>query len=959
MRSKYPGLTRPTAVLIALALIATLLAIVIPTTIGSAVNEEWANAVVEEATERVVNPDNALGPNDGTCATMRRSAELTLDMGVGEEALDGPGNDLKVYSQGGDYEVFVWDGFTWQSLGIGAGTQEFDLADAGVAQSRYVRIENRTKGDICIDAVEVLGGEPKPRITAPGYEADLTGNTQIVAEDEDDGNITDCWFYYWYDLDQDCVADEGEDTWHLIGHDSVGGNWSVWWDTGNYSDCCYILKAVMENSRGIQGDSYEQGFPHNVQLTNHDPQPEITAPDDQTPCDAAPVSGNVTLTAVDNSFEQGADVTECTFEYYYDENMNCDDDDGNQWADIAGMGASGVVKGNGGEGYEFTYDWDTSQMPDCCYLLRVTMEDKHGRANTTDHINIALSNHDPQPVFLNPGEDDTVQGTILLEVEDASLDQGSDVICTTWEYCYATDESQCSGDDWNLILQDCDPVGDTWRLWWDTNQVQDCFYTIRATMEDEHGRIGVSYLHVGVGNDPPVVEIEQPYNNDLLCEDNPVSGNVTVRAKDTQQATDIEAATFRYYYDTNQDCVANDGNSWVQFGYDGTKEMVGGNATFEVNWDTSQLNDCCYIVRVYISDLHALNGYDTLCVALTNHNPVPEITQPEGNTTISGTQRIIAQDTGFDLGNDINLPGHGNVTFEYATADQNCQQVGQWTDMGATVTQVGSPPDRTWYVDWDTTQVEDCFHLIRVTLEDKHGRTGTTAICVGVANNPPQPRMTAPPDATPCTAGEVSGNIDLVAVDDKANSTVQSCVFEIWDDFNQNCTADEGNTTWVAIGSGTLSAGNWTLDWDTTDVPDECYLVRANMTDIHGLGNVSTHINLYVNNLRPAPYFWYPYDRSDYPVGDPVNLYVYDKTGATDIHDADVYFEWWDPVAREWVYIGTGTSYYESSMGMWMWYNYNLYYPDRDWIAVRVTMTDKGATPQSGDDIVQIYRVQE
>jgi hypothetical protein len=117
---------------------------------------------------------------------------VIVDMGANELILDEEGDDLRVYEKdqifyGKDtpeaYEVFVsQDMQTWESLGEGLGTDEFDLADSKLNWARYVKIEDRettTTGrepGSDIDAIEALnfGEEPKSAVpvpSTPGFTA--------------------------------------------------------------------------------------------------------------------------------------------------------------------------------------------------------------------------------------------------------------------------------------------------------------------------------------------------------------------------------------------------------------------------------------------------------------------------------------------------------------------------------------------------------------------------------------------------------------------------------------------------------------------------------------------------------------------------------------------------------------------------------------------------------------------
>lgn len=155
----------------------------------------WANAVVssditmevqdpdltDPYTNVVADPQKAVGPpsmagNVDAVALGIVGAFIVLDMGEGEEVLDGEGDDLVVLEQGPlsggvpePYRVFLSsspDG-PWSVVGDGAGERAFDLAGSGVAHGRYVRIESEAQ------LVDVIGGVGSPFY--PGPEIDAVG----------------------------------------------------------------------------------------------------------------------------------------------------------------------------------------------------------------------------------------------------------------------------------------------------------------------------------------------------------------------------------------------------------------------------------------------------------------------------------------------------------------------------------------------------------------------------------------------------------------------------------------------------------------------------------------------------------------------------------------------------------------------------------------------------------------
>lgn len=163
-----------------------------PGTLPEVPGAGWANAVVENATSETVagNPnvardaEQALGePTGGTSdvvALGEVGGSITLDLGEGEEALDGDGDDLVVWEAGlqsggapEPYRVWVAEAVDgpWFQLGDGAGERAFDFAGTPVGPVRYVRVESLR---LAVDVARSLGS-----IYFPGGEIDAVGAVHL------------------------------------------------------------------------------------------------------------------------------------------------------------------------------------------------------------------------------------------------------------------------------------------------------------------------------------------------------------------------------------------------------------------------------------------------------------------------------------------------------------------------------------------------------------------------------------------------------------------------------------------------------------------------------------------------------------------------------------------------------------------------------------------------------------
>lgn len=140
----------------------------------------YANRVVESQRTDNGSPQRVLGAPDFTRAGVFTLGDgyVVVDMGEGEEVVDGQGDDLRVWESDTEYYAhFAGDGrenelyevrvstdlAQWVSLGRKRGTSSFDLGRVGVNSARYVMIVGDIEGmgykrapGPDIDAVEAL-----------------------------------------------------------------------------------------------------------------------------------------------------------------------------------------------------------------------------------------------------------------------------------------------------------------------------------------------------------------------------------------------------------------------------------------------------------------------------------------------------------------------------------------------------------------------------------------------------------------------------------------------------------------------------------------------------------------------------------------------------------------------------------------------------------------------------------
>jgi len=124
--------------------------------------DPYADAFIASRSRSYFFGENAIDSPDGIYATIYSeyaNGYLTLDMGLGEEIVDGAGDDFEVIvGVGGTYTVYVTDDIDIQFTMVGrmSGNNSIDLSSTGFSKVRYVRIEYFSDADIALDAIVAI-----------------------------------------------------------------------------------------------------------------------------------------------------------------------------------------------------------------------------------------------------------------------------------------------------------------------------------------------------------------------------------------------------------------------------------------------------------------------------------------------------------------------------------------------------------------------------------------------------------------------------------------------------------------------------------------------------------------------------------------------------------------------------------------------------------------------------------
>ena len=388
-----------------------------------------------------------------------------------------------------------------------------------------------------------------------------------------------------------------------------------------------------------------------------------------------------------------------------------------------------------------TYYWDTREYNDGAYSILLKVVDKAGNA-AIDQIAVIVDNTGPEVQILQSGEYVKGHSNVVVYAYDANLDNVS---------LYVNDQLI---DTWSA-------VGAHTTLW-NTTAFLDGINTLKVTAFDKARNSAEQFVQVTVDNTPPETEIVLPTNGTY------VSGNVHINLTVTDD--NLESATLTLDGETLADVI---------------------NLT-SFEWNTTQVADGLHILKIEAIDKAGNRQIDTSVVAVDNTKPVISILSPKDNTPVSGnititftigdrnlqTAVVFVNQTAFDVTNateltvdtkalqegtyelrltaldyagnqneaaitivvdnlsptaTINAPANGTqllgtVTINFAVSDEHLANVFLNID-NETFNVAGQTSFQ-----WNTTNVGDGAHVIRILAADTAGNAGENQITVWTTN---------------------------------------------------------------------------------------------------------------------------------------------------------------------------------------------------------------------------------
>lgn len=384
-----------------------------------------------------------------------------------------------------------------------------------------------------------------------------------------------------------------------------------------------------------------------------------------------------------------------------------------------------------------THDWNTTNLTDGRYRVRVTATDALGNAGANLSGTITVDNRAPGPNLTAPGSGDLIDGTVTVAWETLA----GDLTDVTLEH------RPNGSSSWTALATGLPGTG---SYDWDTSTVEDgTDHQLRVVATDVGGSIGTDRVtSLAVDNTDPSPKIVDP-------------------APGSVHGGDVEVA-WRVPDDDLTDVTLEsrpEGGQWSTVA-DGLAD------TGSVTWSTGSLADGSYKLRVVATDVGGSVGRATIEVALDRTAPTVTLTEPAEWRLVDGS---------VDLAWSTDDAHPDTVRFA-------ARPVGQvdWTTLAS------EPDDGSARL--DLSGLSDGDHEIRVTAVDAVGSTGVDTGLVTVDTTAPTVTLTSPE-----TGDTVEDPVEIAwrtddAHPDRVAVEVSSDGGRTWRTLE--ATADDGSARW-------------------------------------------------------------------------------------------------------------------------------------------------------------------
>ncbi|MCD6215721.1 MAG: hypothetical protein J7J92_01445 [Candidatus Aenigmarchaeota archaeon] len=431
-----------------------------------------------------------------------------------------------------------------------------------------------------------------------------------------------------------------------------------------------------------------------------------------------------------------------------------------------------------------TYTWNTASYQDGEHTIIAKINDVAGNLGESEVKVVSVDNTGAESIAITyPYHDQYLTGTTTIQAVTA--DRLSGVASVGFEYydgswhTISTDSSA----PWTASFDACSHTGAT---------------KLKATATDGEGN---SLTSTEV---PIIVDCTAP-SFTVNVPTSPVSGTIEITA--TTSDNDVVATDFEY-------STSNSG-PWYKINVDASKTPVGSQWQYQVHWDTTEVADGTYYIRVSMVDYAGHVTIDPLrTIDIDNTPPAISITTPSNNQFVKGIVEIT-----FTM---------SDSHIDYSTAEVSTDGGQTWTNPSCT------GPSCTF--NWDTTLATDGLaYGLQAKASDSVGNVGYSEMTTVVVDNRAMASMAI---VKPIDQGIATGTVTIEAIASDAVSGTQYVEFYV-----------DG----TMIHNDTSYYNSWTAPWNTGSYADGAHTLKVRGCDAIGNCRDSTTIQIVSDNNPPSP----------------------------------------------------------------------------------------------------------
>ena len=645
-------------------------------------------------------------------------------------------------------------------------------------------------------SVEVDNTPPSISIQSPLPASTISGRTTVLIE-LDDAHLKQ------YTLEYSLREDANDADWSTIREERISESSVVVvpWDTSSLDGKIHVRASAQD----LAGNTSRSEI-ISYQLDNEAARPDVSLirPDGGK----TPVAGELNIIGTVNvGIADNPTIEEVLLEY-----RNLSEDD-TEWTEIPTFAARGRHFNA-----EEIARWNTEEVPDGEYQLRLTAVDSHGYKSDETVRDIILDNTYPTASITSP-QDGTVLPAATIDVTGIATDKhflqyelqvvhrGNDEVIRT----VSTSVENGLLGQWNAASLE----GES---------------TLRLIVRDEAGLESSVEVNVILDASEVIAQISSPKTDEFVEEIVQITGTVQ-----DENFSHFELS-FRPSDARSQSPKGE--ISVVDPGQPKNDEPLG-------VWETPKLDEG-YELHILAFDLSGKQSEHSVSVFIDTLEPQAEIASPTGGQLLSGTVEIVG------TADDVHFQ-------EYQLDIRSVSHTDDWTpilDFPST-----QPKRAEVLASWATPQTEEDYD-IRLTVTDWSGKSSTFSVRVTVDNQLPRVRIDSPANNE-----LVSGTTEISG--DATDTNLAMYRLDV------RSTQDRGG--WQQISQSNASgSGEVTAQWTPPEVEGE-YEIRLMAEDTSGNPAVEARVTVVVDRIPPQAEILSPVENQQLPQQVEIRGTAYDR----------------------------------------------------------------------------------